>query len=232
MKMKKWCALALTAAVLTFGIGGNAAIVDAAAISEAELQEFLVKQSIDGTAAAAASIVAPAENAPVEGMAAAANQATAAQAAAPTTAPAAVTAAPAVAPASVPAVTAAGVEATYVDVNLTTQTMTYFVNGLPVLSSPCVTGNVSAGNGTPAGFFRIYNLVPGKYLTGPTWNVWVNYWMPFNGSIGLHDASWRGSFGGSIYQTNGSHGCVNLPSNVAATLYSMIGIGTQVVVHY
>ena len=56
--------------------------------------------------------------------------------------------------------------------------------------------------------------------------------MPFVGnSIGLHDASWRGSFGGSIYQSNGSHGCVNLPPDKAAELCSLIDRGTVVAVH-
>ncbi len=43
----------------------------------------------------------------------------------------------------------------------------------------------------------------------------VKYWMPFNGGVGFHDASWQTTFGGSSYQTNGSHGCVNMPYDVA-----------------
>ena len=57
--------------------------------------------------------------------------------------------------------------------------------------------------------------------------------MPFIGnSIGLHDASWRWQFGGEIYKTNGSHGCVNLPYNVAQTIYDNILPGTKILVHY
>ncbi len=26
----------------------------------------------------------------------------------------------------------------------------------------------------------------------------VKFWMPFNGGIGFHDASWRNTFGGTI----------------------------------
>ena len=33
--------------------------------------------------------------------------------------------------------------------------------------------------------------------------------MPFDGGIGFHDASWRDEFGGDIYLTDGSHGCIN-----------------------
>ena len=118
---------------------------------------------------------------------------------------------------------------TYVDVNTVTQTMVYYENGEPVLMSPIVTG--SPGRSTPKGVFMIDNMVPGKYLTGPTWHVWVDRWMRFSGNCGLHDASWRKEFGGDIYLHNGSHGCVNLPKNIAVALYDRVGIGTVVIVH-
>ena len=46
--------------------------------------------------------------------------------------------------------------------------------------------------------------------------------MPFNGGIGLHDATWRSQFGGNIYVSNGSHGCVNLPYKVAEIIFNNI----------
>ena len=51
----------------------------------------------------------------------------------------------------------------------------------------------------------------GATLKGPNYEAEVTYWMPFNGNIGIHDASWRYSFGGEIYKRNGTHGCVNAP---------------------
>ena len=59
----------------------------------------------------------------------------------------------------------------------------------------------------------------------------VGYWMPFNGGIGFHDASWRSEFGGTIYKTNGSHGCVNLPKEAAKQIFLNIDQGTMVRVH-
>lgn len=50
----------------------------------------------------------------------------------------------------------------------------------------------------------------------------VDFWMPFHGDIGFHDASWRSSFGGSIYKTNGSHGCINMPYAKAEELYNLV----------
>lgn len=122
---------------------------------------------------------------------------------------------------------------TYIDIDIANQTLTYYVNGEVVLSSPCVTGNVSTGNDTPTGVYSVMTHTPGKYLTGPTWNVWVDRWMRFTpgAAIGIHDASWRSNFGGDIYQTNGSHGCVNLPHDAACQLFDMACIGTTVVVH-
>ncbi|MBO4902439.1 MAG: L,D-transpeptidase family protein [Lachnospiraceae bacterium] len=118
---------------------------------------------------------------------------------------------------------------TYVDVNIANQILTYFVNGSPVLITPCVTG--SPGRSTPKGIFQINNCTPGKYLTGPTWHVWVDRWMRFSGNCGIHDATWRKQFGGDIYLRNGSHGCVNIPHDQAILLYNMVGIGTVVYVH-
>ncbi len=120
---------------------------------------------------------------------------------------------------------------TYVDVDITNQTVTYYENGQAVLSSPCVTGDISKKRATPTGIFAVYGHKKGTYLTGPTWKNWVDYWMPFAGGCGLHDATWRKAFGGEIYKTNGSHGCVNLPHDIAEQLFGMVNVGTVVIVH-
>ena len=122
---------------------------------------------------------------------------------------------------------------TYVDVDLNNQTVSYFENNVLVMQSPCVTGKTSAGRGTPKGTYSIKAHIPGKTLRGPTWKVWVDYWMRFTDSnIGLHDATWRTAeeFGGDTYVNHGSHGCVNLPHEFAAQLFNKVNIGTTVVV--
>ena len=45
----------------------------------------------------------------------------------------------------------------------------------------------------------------------------------------MHDAKWRSSFGGTIYKTGGSHGCINLPPSVAKTIFDNISAGTPVI---
>ena len=60
----------------------------------------------------------------------------------------------------------------------------------------------------------------------------VKYWMPFTGNVGMHDADgWRSNYGGEIYKTNGSHGCVNMPLSKVREVYGIVEIGTAVVVY-
>lgn len=120
----------------------------------------------------------------------------------------------------------------YVEIDMTNQ-MVYIVDhGKVLLETPCVTGNVRSGNTTPAGIFGVTYRQTNATLTGANYRSFVNYWMPFNGNIGMHDATWRGSFGGEIYKTSGSHGCVNLPKAKASQIYGMVYKGCPVVCYY
>ena len=100
-----------------------------------------------------------------------------------------------------------------------------------VFSSPTVTGLDNPERQSDEGIFQIYSKERDRYLTdGETYNSYVNVWMPYNGGEGLHDATWRTHFGGEIYKTNGSHGCVNLPYDKALELYDIMSVGDNVVV--
>ena len=121
---------------------------------------------------------------------------------------------------------------TYVEINLTAQHLFYYQDGVLILESDFVSGNSSRGYDTPAGVYGITYKQRDATLTGETYETPVSYWMPFNGNIGMHDASWRAAFGGDIYKTNGSHGCINLPVPVAAELYGYVEKGTPVICYY
>lgn len=130
----------------------------------------------------------------------------------------------------------------YIDVDLGNQRATYYDAGGGVLwQSSIVSGNESEGRSTPTGTYQINDKETNQTLVGadengdgePDYKSHVNYWMPFIGnSVGLHDATWRGTFGGSVYESSGSHGCVNLPYGKAAELYGMVPVGTTVYVHH
>ena len=134
--------------------------------------------------------------------------------------------------AAIQAVTAAIPGATYIDVNLTDQRLCYFVNGQAFLISDIVTGNVSLGHDTPVGTYAVYAKQTDRTLKGNDYEAFVKYWMPFYKSYGIHDASWRGRFGGTIYKNSGSHGCVNMPGSNAEQLFNTVNVGTPVLVHY
>ena len=118
---------------------------------------------------------------------------------------------------------------TYVEVNLTAQHLFFYQDGELVLESDFVSGNPSKGNGTPEGVYGITYKQRDATLVGENYETPVSYWMPFNENVGLHDATWRSSFGNDIYKSSGSHGCVNLPYATAKKLYSLVSEGTPVI---
>ena len=121
---------------------------------------------------------------------------------------------------------------TYVEINLTAQHLLLYVEGEMALESDFVSGNASRGFDTPAGIYGITYKERNATLSGQGYRTPVSYWMPFNNNIGMHDASWRKSFGGNIYKTNGSHGCINLPYSVAEEIYGYVEKGTPVICYY
>lgn len=88
---------------------------------------------------------------------------------------------------------------------------------------------------TPRGTFTIFKKTPSRYMQGPLPNlvdrqVYDLPGVPWNlyftdGGAVIHGAYWHNSFG-SRY----SHGCVNLPPEVAHTLYTWADLGTKVIV--
>ncbi|WP_143320699.1 L,D-transpeptidase family protein [Clostridium sp. HBUAS56010] len=121
---------------------------------------------------------------------------------------------------------------TYLEINLTAQHLYFYKDGKLIVDSDFVSGNESKGWSTPAGAYSLTYKERDATLKGENYRTPVSYWMPFNGNIGLHDAKWRSSFGGSIYKTGGSHGCVNLPPAVAKTIFENINAGIPVLCYH
>ena len=121
---------------------------------------------------------------------------------------------------------------TYAEVDLSGQHVFVVKNGKVVFDTACVTGNESQGHATPAGTYGITYKQRNATLRGENYATPVSYWMPFNGGIGFHDAYWRSRFGGTLYRTGGSHGCVNLPPSSAKKIYSLVEQGTPVICYH
>lgn len=133
----------------------------------------------------------------------------------------------------------AGVGSTYAEVDLTDQHMYFIKDGKVVLETDVVTGNPNKGNATPQGIYTLSYKTKNATLRGEkkpdgtySYETPVKYWMPFNGGIGFHDATWQPTFGGDRYKSHGSHGCVNMPKEKAGKLYELISAGIPVVCHY
>ncbi len=121
---------------------------------------------------------------------------------------------------------------TYVEINLTAQHLFVYQNGNVVLESDFVSGKNTKDSKTPPGVYGITYKERDATLTGEDYETPVSYWMPFNGSIGMHDATWRNKFGSNFYKGGGSHGCINLPFFVAQKIYGIIEKGTPVICYY
>ncbi len=130
----------------------------------------------------------------------------------------------------------------FVDVDLSEQYARFYDGGSVIWEAPIVSGRPEGGHQTPAGVYVVNLKESPSTLVGeidpetnePEYKTEVAFWMPFIGnSIGFHDAVWQPAFGGNLYQEGrGSHGCINLPYDAAASLYGLLAKSDVVVVHY
>ena len=118
---------------------------------------------------------------------------------------------------------------TYVEINIADQHMWFYKHGALVADGAVVTGDVSKNYATPTGVYKLKYKAKNTSLKGPGYNTPVNCFMPFNNGIGIHGAPWKKSFGGNVYLTNGSHGCINATDDLAITIYNNIDANTPVV---
>ena len=129
---------------------------------------------------------------------------------------------------------------TYIEVDMGTQHMYYYQDGYIIFDSEIVSGLAGdPDRETPPGIFKLYSKSSPSVLRGGVgpdggyeYETPVQYWMPFNGGIGFHDADWQPYFGGDRYLYGGSHGCINMPPSNAATLYSIIQYDVPIVCFY
>ena len=123
---------------------------------------------------------------------------------------------------------------TYVEVSIAEQHLWCYKDYELVMDTDVVTGLPTTERGTTPGTFAVdakkEDAVLGS-LDVQGYESPVSFWAPFNGGQGLHDAPWRSDFGGDIYLSNGSHGCVNIPPENMEAIYNAIDIGTAVVVY-
>ena len=124
----------------------------------------------------------------------------------------------------------------YIEVSVATQTVYMYVNNKLVVKTPVVTGHYKAFDTTKGYHYIISKKSPARLkgeAAGSQWDVNVKYWLGFTyDGQGLHDSSWRTSgYGGTIYKRDGSHGCVNTPTNAMSKIFKKAKTGTAVIVY-
>jgi len=140
---------------------------------------------------------------------------------------------PAPAPAAAPAPSGPAVQslgARWIDVNLSTQTLTAYEGTTPVFSSLISSGTWA--HPTVTGQFSIYLRYQSQDMNG--YRLGYDYYLPnvpyvmyFYRDYSLHGTYWHNNFG-----TPMSHGCVNMNTADAQWLYNWSSYGTTVNVHY
>ena len=122
----------------------------------------------------------------------------------------------------------------YVEVDLTDQRVYVYKDGFRVYETPCVSGYPDWLHKTPGGLYDVTYKDTYVKLRGEDYESPVTYWMPFNGDIGMHDATWRAEsdYTPDRYTWDGSHGCVNLPFGAAAKIYDLVETGSPVVCYW
>ncbi len=122
-----------------------------------------------------------------------------------------------------------------IEVSYSEQMLYYYENGELVFSSPVVTGNEDTEI-IPYGTYYVQHMKRNATLVSATYEEHVDYWIGFDFEsgghvLGFHDAQWRDAFGGDIWRTDPSHGCVNMPTDKVAMLYEAVDVGTEIHIH-
>ncbi|MBQ3390725.1 MAG: L,D-transpeptidase family protein [Firmicutes bacterium] len=129
---------------------------------------------------------------------------------------------------------------TYVEIDLGHQHMYIYKDGQIALETDVVSGTNTPKRRTPAGAFTACDKARDRILRGDvqpdgSWGYesYVAYWIRLtNDGVGLHDASWRGTFGGDIWRYGGSHGCINCPPRLMPQIFELVDEGTPIAVYY
>lgn len=113
----------------------------------------------------------------------------------------------------------------YVEVSLKDQMVYVFRDGKVAYSCRCISGLPKDGRDTRTGVYYIKEHRTNYTMVGEDYRVFTKYWMRVTWTgTGLHASAgqpWH-RWTKTLYQTHGSHGCINLPPGDAEKLYYML----------
>ncbi len=119
----------------------------------------------------------------------------------------------------------------WIEINLTTQTVTAYEGSMPIKSVVVSTG--VARTPTVLGIYKIYRKIPSQTMSGGSQASGDYYYLPnvtdvmyFYSDYAIHGTYWHNNFGRPM-----SHGCVNMTLADAKWFYQWASVGTIVVTH-
>ena len=102
--------------------------------------------------------------------------------------------------------------------------------GTVVLTTPVTTGVPVPDRETRPGTWTVQAKQTDRDLVGPGYTEHVDYWIPYDGDFGLHDALFQTfAFGTDGWRTDGSHGCVHVPLDAMAWIYGWAQVDTTTI---
>jgi len=121
-------------------------------------------------------------------------------------------------------------DTTYLEVRLDQQMIHHHFRSGRVESYPCSSGDprIKDGIATRPGIFTVQSKA--KKAMSQEFQVYLNYWMGFDGGIGFHGLDGR-SYYRYLGRRASSHGCVRISNETGAKLFGNVRNGTTVYVH-
>ncbi len=114
----------------------------------------------------------------------------------------------------------------WIEIQLSTQTLTAYEGSTPVLTALVSTGVASLP--TPIGDYAIISKVRSQAMSGPGYYLPnVEYVSYFYNGYAIHGTYWHNNFGHPM-----SHGCVNMTNADAKWVFEWAPLGTPVRVHW
>ena len=119
----------------------------------------------------------------------------------------------------------------WIEINLSQQRLYGWEGGNQVFNFLVSTG---LWGRTPTGDFKIWIKLAKTTMSGGSKALGTYYYLPnvpctmyFYKGYGIHGTYWHNNFGHPM-----SHGCVNMKTDEACTLFSWASVGTRVNIHY
>lgn len=116
---------------------------------------------------------------------------------------------------------------TYLEVSIEDQHLWFYKDGQLIKDTDVVTGLDTDERRTPTGLFYVMSLNTNYTMYYSDGSAPCRYFIKVTADgVGIHDAS-RSTFGGELYKSIGSHGCINVPYDAEKVIFESLSANTN-----